>query len=397
MAVDTKLKFVQNYIKVTMTVTVHPTEYRNGHSFLSFKKNAGSSNFTLSLATSLGAGLQIQNSYFLILSTMKTHISQFPLSLLKIRFLRTILTMLLLCSALLVTIASASPLPPFPEHSELVFSAADPNVSLTSIEGYEHAVNVEHGTYVVGSDSHQPAAVDDEYEDDLNAITTDQLQLYPRGVGKVLNKFNDGVKRVFNPLSSDWKLLGFAYTKPEQQRSPEQNNAVDLNQIALPALRLESKGALLYLLTRLGLKDQNPNDQYSTCLVYAKKSEINKEMPHMFYEESPPLPAYDELTIDLDESLPVYSPETPPGHHAPDPSTLHMHTPAEHHNSIRFFSYQNLQEVTVLEISKEYERKWKLFGLCHPSGSENLMFLPKKAELDEWKSKIRAWPKNREL
>ncbi|KAJ3905739.1 hypothetical protein F5879DRAFT_716231 [Lentinula edodes] len=198
MAVDTKLKFVQNYIKVTMTVTVHPTEYRNGHSFLSFKTNAGSSNFTLSLATSLGAGLQIQNSYFLILSTMKTHISQFPLSLLKIRVLRTILTMLLLCSALLVTIASASPLPPFPEHSELVFSAADPNVSLTS-------------------NSHQPAAVDDEYEDDLNAITTDQLQLYPRGVGKVLNKFNDGVKRVFNPLSSDWKLLGFAYTKPVSQ------------------------------------------------------------------------------------------------------------------------------------------------------------------------------------
>lgn len=148
---------------------------------------------------------------------MKTHISQFPLSLLKIRVLRTILTMLVLCSALLVTIASASPLPPFPEHSELGFSAADLNVSPTSIEGYEHAVNVEHGTYAVGSDSHQPAAVDDEYEDDLNAITTDQLQLYPRGVGKVLNKFNDGVKRVFNPLSSDWKLLGFAYTKPVRQ------------------------------------------------------------------------------------------------------------------------------------------------------------------------------------
>lgn len=62
MAVDTRLNVVQNFIKVTMTVTVHSIEYRNGHSFLSYKTNAGSSNFTLSLATSLGAGLQIQIS-----------------------------------------------------------------------------------------------------------------------------------------------------------------------------------------------------------------------------------------------------------------------------------------------------------------------------------------------
>ncbi|KAJ3725650.1 hypothetical protein DFJ43DRAFT_1157386 [Lentinula guzmanii] len=215
---------------------------------------------------------------------------------------------------------------------------------------------------------------------------------------KIVDKLNNGLNRFSSSLSSNWLLLGFAYTKPGQERG-QGNRNVDLHRLSLPAMRLESIDNSIYLLTRLGMQDQNPNDQYSSCVIYAKKSEMN-ELPQMFYEEFTALPAYGELTLDLNEPLPVYSTTPAPGHRASDPSTLgQTSTSPELHssNSIKFFSYRNFQDATAMEIPKEYIRKWRMFGLCYASESDSIRFLPKKAELKEWKSKIREWPEHREI
>ncbi|KAJ3782896.1 hypothetical protein GGU10DRAFT_69403 [Lentinula aff. detonsa] len=162
------------------------------------------------------------------------------------------------------------------------------------------------------------------------------------------------------------------------QERGQGNRNVNLHRLSLPAMRLESIDHSIYLLTRLGMQDQNPNNQYSSCVIYAKKSEMN-ELPQMFYEEFTALPAYGELTLDLNEPLPVYSTTPAPGHRASDPSTLgQTSTSPELHssNSIKFFSYRNFQDATAMEIPKEYIRKWKMFGLCYASESDSECMVP---------------------
>ncbi|KAJ3998925.1 hypothetical protein F5050DRAFT_1121715 [Lentinula boryana] len=304
-----------------------------------------------------------------------------------------------LFSALLVTTCAASPLP-IPEPSKLVSGTA--NTSLVSTEGKLLVADEERGFY---SDTRQAASVEGEHYLNEPPFASVPMAIQPQDsrldsrapTGKpnqIVDKLNNGLNRFFSSLSSKWLLLGFAYTKPGQERG-QGNKIVDLHRLSLPAMRLESIDSSIYLLTRLGMQDQNPDNQYSSCVVYAKKSEMN-ELPQMFYEEFTALPAYDELTLDLNEPLPVYSTTPAPGHRASDPSTLGQ-TSSSRADSIKFFNYRNFQDATAMEIPKEYIRKWKMFGLCYTSESDSIRFLPKKAELKEWKSKIREWPEHREI
>ncbi|KAJ3744037.1 hypothetical protein DFH05DRAFT_1493540 [Lentinula detonsa] len=155
---------------------------------------------------------------------------------------RRIILLVALFSALLVTTCAASPLP-IPEPSKLVSGTTNTSLVLTlaASEG-EHYLNEPPFASV-------PMAIQPQ---------DPQLDSRASKPNKIVDKMSNGLNRFSSSLTSKWLLLGFAYTKPGQERG-QGNRNVDLHRLSLPAMRLESIDKSIYLLTRLGMQDQNPN------------------------------------------------------------------------------------------------------------------------------------------
>ncbi|KAJ3772275.1 hypothetical protein FB446DRAFT_737052 [Lentinula raphanica] len=241
---------------------------------------------------------------------------------------------------------------------------------------------------------HAPEEPQDSQNSHTNApVATIQPDRLPQLVSRGPPSF---FKKIDKALGSDRKVLGFAYVKPGQELPPG-GKSVNLDQLEIPVMRLHSNRDMLYLLTsRPKMKPQDPNNRFSTCVVYAVKSRTTMPL-EMSYEERSALPAYD------DESPPVYTSEPAQGHsQISDSATVTQ--PQGDLDQVKFFSYTNVEsedvrKLTALEIPRGLASQWGVYGLCYKSDSGSVDFLGSKpADLpQEWKSKVNGWPEGREM
>ncbi|KAJ3762282.1 hypothetical protein EV360DRAFT_79435 [Lentinula raphanica] len=225
-------------------------------------------------------------------------------------------------------------------------------------------------------------------------IATMQPDRHPQLVSREPASLLEKIGKAFG---SDRKVLGFAYVKPGQELPPG-GQSVNLDQLEIPVMRLHSNRDMLYLLTsRPKMKPQDPNNRFSTCVVYAVKSRTTAMPLGMSYEERSALPAYDN------DSPPVYTSEPAQGHsQISDSATVTQ--PQGDLDQVKFFSYTNVEsedvrKLTALEIPRGHASQWGVYGLCYKSDSGSVDFLGSKpADLpQEWKSKVNGWPEGREM
>ncbi|KAJ3743882.1 hypothetical protein DFH05DRAFT_1492788 [Lentinula detonsa] len=188
-------------------------------------------------------------------------------------------------------------------------------------------------------------------------IASRYLQLDSRGaVG-----LKKGLLRIALAINPDWVLLGFAYVEPEQGQQVGDGNSVPLATLKLPGMTLKSTPSAIYLLPRLGLPAQNPNNRYWSCLVYASKKKMNNFRYLMSYEER--------------------TQESPPSS-----------------SNIVFFEDNNHKGITVMRVP-DYplikEWGWGLLAECYQSPSN----LPVKVRpsWNQWRERIVGLPKDRKL
>ncbi|KAJ3929007.1 MAG: hypothetical protein NXY57DRAFT_1018511 [Lentinula lateritia] len=238
----------------------------------------------------------------------------------------------------------ASPLPAIPEQPELGTAVSNTNSS--------------------GSD------YDYHYTNHTDSQTRPRhLQLDSRGVG-----LKKGLIRAALWLNPDWAVLGFAYVKPEEGEVHGDGSSAQLGALKLPTMKLDATEISfrrMYLLPKLGMPAQNPDNHYWTCLVYASKKNMKKVKARMF------------LTSErkLNQSSPPYT-------HFHD----HISTQA-----ITFFSDPSFAGTTVMQVplSAKIVDDWKLLAECYKTANG----LPTKANpsWNMWKKEIEGLPEGMNL
>ncbi|KAJ3895664.1 hypothetical protein GG344DRAFT_61906 [Lentinula edodes] len=182
-------------------------------------------------------------------------------------------------------------------------------------------------------------------------------------------------------------LIGFAYAKPEiaEERKGQFTSA---SKLILPNPLWSLVTDELYLLPKLGMVNQNPNNAHWNCLVYAKKSKIDEMKSDMVYEsreeQSPPYP--EQLPPSPGQQLPPYTrtpiPNVPPAQ------------PANLRNPIVFFKQEAFPGTVAMRVPKNKIKEWEIDAVCHET-TKNLLKL--KASWNEWKSSIRNLPEDEDL
>ncbi|KAJ3732274.1 hypothetical protein DFJ43DRAFT_1074562, partial [Lentinula guzmanii] len=163
-------------------------------------------------------------------------------------------------------------------------------------------------------------------------------------------------------------FIGFTYAPPEigQDRKGKFTHVTKLT-FANPAWNLLSNG--IYLLPKLELPEQNPNNEYWSCMVYAKKKKIDEMKSHMFYEKREPY-----LYNDNVENPPLYSPE-PPKYPTP----------------IVFFENEKFPNIVAMRIPnlETCIKEWDLAANCYETTKGLTGF---KAPWDNWRTSIKGLP-----
>ncbi|KAJ3815277.1 hypothetical protein F5876DRAFT_72174 [Lentinula aff. lateritia] len=192
-------------------------------------------------------------------------------------------------------------------------------------------------------------------------IRSRHLQLDSRGVG-----LKKGLIRAALWLNPDWAVLGFAYMKPEEGEISGDGNSVQLGALKLPAMNLDTTEiprSRIYLLPKLGMQAQNPDNEYWTCLVYASKKSMKKK-PRMLYRSE----------REINQSSPPFSND-------------HISTQA-----ITFFSDPSFAGITVMQVplSAEIVNGLKLLAGCFKT--PNILPTKVNPSWNTWKKEIEGLP-----
>ncbi|KAJ4497992.1 hypothetical protein C8R41DRAFT_820454 [Lentinula lateritia] len=163
-------------------------------------------------------------------------------------------------------------------------------------------------------------------------------------------------------------LIGFAYAKPEIARESK-GKFTSVKNLILPNPLWSLMTDEVYLLPKLGLMNQNPQENWN-CMVYAKTSMIDEMRSDMLYERAEP-PSYPE------EHLPLYTEQ-----------------PTKVSHPTLFFENPEFPGIVVMRISKVMINAWELDAVCHETTKDLLKL---KASWNEWKSSIRGWDQRRDL
>ncbi|KAH7875760.1 uncharacterized protein C8R40DRAFT_194701 [Lentinula edodes] len=278
---------------------------------------------------------------------------------------RTVL-LAILASTLLATTGYTSPTPLMPEHPGLgLRSTTLDHVYPISVPGHKYYTSYHHNVRTAPDET----TPEDEQQRHPNQVVQPRY-LDSRGASSsAVDKVMDRVVRKFY---KGFFLVGFAYVAPIIGEASQKFVLRDIDSLILPGLNLESKGSVFYLLPRLGLEGQNPNNYWS-CQIYALIQED---------EENPPM-SYDELVL-------VPSPSTD------DAGSLLQYRPPTHPSSndasIHFYGHPKNKKITVIEVPKRVEQ-WLLSAQCYRTAT----IIQTKADWDELIPEIKGWPKGRTM
>ncbi|KAJ3993915.1 hypothetical protein F5050DRAFT_1810084 [Lentinula boryana] len=257
-----------------------------------------------------------------------------------------------LASLLRGTTVWASPLPSISAH--LIFDANDP----IPASNYNYARSVNLGP-------RQPT------EDAKSSSLWSKLMENGARLQKTVT--DQKTKLLDQGAMATETFIGFTYARPEigQDRRGKFTHVTKLT-FANPAWDLVSNG--IYLLPELELPEQNPNNEYWSCKVYAKRTKIDEMKSHMIYEEREPL-SYEDS-------------ETPPPPYSPEPKN--------YPNPIVFFQNEKFPNIVAMRIPKmeTYIEEWDLAANCYET-SKGLTSL--KAPWNKWSTSIQGLPQDVKL
>ncbi|KAJ4475237.1 hypothetical protein C8J55DRAFT_490404 [Lentinula edodes] len=181
-------------------------------------------------------------------------------------------------------------------------------------------------------------------------------------------------------------LIGFAYAKPEIAEE-RKGQFISVSKLILPNSRWSLVTDELYLLPKLGIVNQNPNNAYWNCAVYAKKSKIDEMKSDMVYksreEQSPP----------YTEQSPPYPGQRPPSYTERPIPHVPPAQPANLQNPIVFFEQEAFPGTVAMRVPKIKIEEWGIEAMCY----ETTVLIKLKASWNEWKSSIRDRPEDVEL
>ncbi|KAJ3814965.1 hypothetical protein F5876DRAFT_72473 [Lentinula aff. lateritia] len=182
-------------------------------------------------------------------------------------------------------------------------------------------------------------------------------------------------------------LIGFAYAKPEIAEE-RKGQFISVSKLILPNPLWSLVTDELYLLPKLGIVNQNPNNAHWNCAVYAKKSKIGEMKSDMVYksreEQSPPYP----------EQPPPYPEQRPPSYTERPIPHVAPAQPANLQSPIVFFKQEAFPGTVAMRVPKIKIEEWGIEAMCYETTKD---LLKSKASWNEWQSSIRDRPEDVKL